>query len=210
MHDTDQMLINESRRLERAIAQRSKKLEALKKEVLSRNNLIDRRPKRYSVELKFEPGVLQPQTGTITVDGGTTFKCKTLEAALRITGSARVNSGGGVFVDGQTINATIGYGVGSGNGIYRSQFFDFDWRLYDSNEDREWQNIQQPSVFLMTGSLSPLHLPIRSTLRGGSEIQVEIEPFYSLVPATAAAGAGLFNTVRTYTIHFSLHGHEVR
>jgi len=202
--DTDAMIINEARRLDRAVKGRAATLKQLEAQLKSRPSMLERRPKRYSLEFDFTPPAdaiandgFVPELGaplkSFVVDGGTKFFCATIETSVRVIGE---------FSDGSTVQPiTRPYCTGDDN---RQRFIEFFWKIRDTGADREWQNMKQPSVFLMSGSLSPLFLPIHGVVRGGSEIAVEVEPVSAFFGST-----NLFNSVSTVSVHFSFHGHEV-
>lgn len=212
MNDVDQMLVNEFRSLGRKISANKNKLEKLKTRFKKqRGTLIDRRPQRYSTEFNFEPGSLQTQQQSFTTNGGTTFYCTEIASSLRVIGQALIPDPPGVIA-GQSVNVTRPYGVGvsqAGNAAnYRNEIFDFDWRIIDTSEDREWQNIQQPAPFMGSGALSGMELPRAARVRGGSKVLVEIDPHYSI--PFAGALEGLFTDVTTFVLHISFSGFEVR
>lgn len=204
MQDVEQMLLNEYHKIERVIEKRKRRLAALSKEVNSEENTLTRRPKFYSAEFVFEPGVLQPQTQTFAIDGGTVFRPITLASSFRIT--ARLIQGeDDVFGVGQL---TLPYGVSGnqgsfGGGAFRNENFDYLWRIRDTGSDREWQNEYQPSVFMMTGALSPLWLPIPGKLDGGSDVAVDIDPVFS-----RTAQSFIFDNVLEYRLTIQLGGTE--
>lgn len=207
MQDTDQLLVNEFRKLERSISANKKKLDKLKARFnKQRGTLIDRRPQRYSTEFNFVPGSLQTQRQTFTTNGGTLFFCTEISSSVRVIGQSIVKG-----VSGQSVNLTRPYGTGVSNvgnaAIYRNEFFDYDWRVTDTSEDREWQNVQQPAPFMGSGSLSGMELPVAARIRGGAKVLVEVDPHFS-IPFTAAI-EGLFADVTTFVLHICFSGYEV-
>ena len=206
MQDTEQMLLNEYRALDRKIASNKAKLEKLKQKFKKqKGTLLDRRPLRYSTEFNFDPGSLQSQTQTFTVSGGTDFFCTQLSSSVRVVGTSLAESG----TAGQAVNLTRSFGQGRpGFGSFRNEIFDYDWRIVDTSEDREWQNIQQPSVFMGSGSLSGMDLPCPAKMRGGSKILVEVDPHVN-VPFLNE-DFGLYYTITKVVLHVSFFGFEVR
>lgn len=200
MNDVEQMLINEYNKTERAIKARQSQIAALKAEVKKEPLALTRRPKVYQVEFDYAPGDLQTQQKTFTVDGATIFRPVTIGTSLRVIGEA---------ASGQVAQITIGYGIGplpggfGDAGSYRNENFDFFWRIRDTGSDREWQNEWQPSVFLMSGHITPLWLPIAGRINGGSEVSVEIDPIIN-----RAVASELFNTVSSFRLTFQFHGSE--
>lgn len=210
MNEQEAMIINKVRRQERAIKSREAIIADLQKKVRdSQASLLDRRPRRYSVEFSFEPGVTQPQEKSFTVNAGTVFRCHSLETSFRVIGQAAVDDGGGGVTSGQFVNVTLPWSTVSGGGSTRSssrqRFFDYEWQVRDTGSDREWQNVRQPSIFMLTGALSPAWLPVQATLRGSSEVFVRIDPFYSVANITN----GPFNSIESFILHISFAGTEV-
>jgi hypothetical protein len=208
MNDVEHMLINEYRRIDRAIAHRAQVLDQLeKKAAVSRQNQLNRRPKRYSVEFEFTPGDLQAQTRSFFVDGGTTFRPKNVESSFRVTGVTVVEAFPDPNVPGQIASVTLPYGPVNSPGsvaVTRNNFFDYFWTIRDTGSDREWQNRPQPSVFMDSGALGPLQLPVHARVRGGAEVFITVDPFFSSVIPTP------FDSISRYTLHISLFGTEVR
>jgi len=208
MNDTETMLVNEYRRIERALARRRAQVAALEKQAARAPAYAVERPKRYAVEFSFEPGDLQEQSKSFLVDGGTRFKCLTVESNLRVVGNVRVDDGGGGVLTGQSVQMTLGYGFGDAGGSYRNEFFSFQWAIRDTGSDREWQNEKMPDVFLMSGHLAPLWLPIPSVVEGGSHVAVDIDPLFNRV-VTPGSPDGLLATITKYIVQISFHGVEV-
>lgn len=225
MQDTDQMLLNEVNRLDRAVVQRKQQIEHLSKLLAKkRSSIAEKRPKRYSVEFEFspndfvptppanEPIQFQAQTRSFVVDGDTTFHCSRIETSVRVVGQTLIPGAnlGDPSIPGQVAQVTLPYGfqtAGSTNTHYRQDLFDFTWRVHDTSTDREWQNVEMPSVFLLSGMLQGLDLPVHAVVPGGTEISVEVEPIrikFDFINTT------LFDSMLRYTLHFSLEGHEVR
>lgn len=201
MSDIEQMLVNEYRKIERAIQARKKTLAALKKQVDGEPSVLTKRPRVYQVEFDFVPGSLQPIQRTFTVEGGTVFHPATLASSLRVIGEQSAT---------QIAQVTLGYGVSPagpvvapGFGEFRQEFFDFEWTIRDTGSDREWQNEKMPSVFLLSGHLSPLWLPILGSIRGGSEVAVEIDPVYNRDTESV-----LFETISSYKLTVQMNGIE--
>jgi hypothetical protein len=209
MQDTEQMLLNEYRALDRKIAANKAKLEKLKERFKKqKGTLLDRRPLRYSTEFNFVPGSLQSQTETFTVAGGTDFFCTQLSSSVRVVGESQAASGAPP-IPGQAVNLTRPFGQGQPSyGAFRNEIFDYDWRVLDTSEDREWQNIQQPSVFMGSGSLSGMDLPCPARMRGGSKILVEVDPHVSI--PFQNEDFGLYYSISRIVLHVSFFGFEVR
>lgn len=216
--DVEQMLLNEHRALDRAIAQRERVIAELEKRASALGvAAIDRRPKRYSVEFEFTPEsgriAAHAQEKSFFVDTGATFHCATIESSLRVVGDASVASGGGVYIAGQTAVLTLPYSPPtSANGRQangRNEFFEYLWKIRDTGSDREWQNLPMPSVFMDSGAISPLVLPVHGRVGGGSEVFVEITPVLTLPSPGVSSVTGIFRNIYKYILHISLAGTEV-
>lgn len=210
--DISSMLINEVRRIEHAVVQRKALLAKLEQQMRDQGdgvlNLERERPQRYSVEFSFVPGDLQPQERSFLVEGGTLFKCNQLESSFRVVGAAAVDDGGGGTLAGQNAQVTLPWAPVTGNRpSARQAYFDYLWRVRDTGSDRDWQNSNQPSIFMLTGSLMPVVLPVRARIVGGSEVFVTIDPFFSR--SVFGSNVGLFFTVSQYIVHVSFFGTEV-
>ena len=211
--DTAQSLLSEARKLERAVKQRKAALAKLEAAAPATDTLYKRRPRRYSVEFDFEPGVLQAQTSSFAVDGGTVFRVDRIETSFRIVGQAEVyDDAVPALVAGQPASVTLPYGINlasRGSLVYRQWFFDFFWQIRDNGQDREFQNVKQPSVFLLSGPLAGMNLPIPGYLVGGSDVATTIDPVNSIVPDSVSDGLGSFFNVSSYRLHVSFFGFEV-
>jgi hypothetical protein len=200
MNDTDQMLLNEYQKVERAIAARASEIAVLKKKISQNPHALTRRPKIYEVEFDFTPGELQPITKAFAVDGGTVFCPATVGTSFRVVGTAQ---------SGQLAQVTMGYGLTltpggpPGPGSNRQEMFDFEWTIRDTGADREWQNERQPSVFLCSGHLSPLWLAKAGKIMGGSEVNITIYPVFS-----RSAASIIFSSLSTYKLVVQMHGTE--
>jgi hypothetical protein len=211
-------------KLERLIAERKKSLQALLAQVPARKKGLQRRPRRYSLEFEFEPSTprfslggydtrngLQPQTRSFTVDGGRPFIVDAIDTSLRVMGIAAARTGAGL-VAGQACTITLPYGKNvNSNDVaqYRNDYLEFFWSLRDTTTDRQFQNMRQPSVFLLSGTLSPATLPLSQTLPGGSEVEMTVEPTFALATIDDESTYGKFFAVRKYTLQVSFHGREV-
>ena len=227
-------ILKEYRELEKEIAKRKRTLSSLGKK-LSWGDMKKNRPKRYSVDLDFKPPpsaeennaeertasleFLQPSTESFVVDGGTNFYCSTIESSVRFTGNVKLIENAfaivPVYIEGQPATITLGFGnsnPGSSEGIYRESMFSFNWEIRDTGSDRDWQNTPQPDVFLCSGRLSPLVLPVFGRVKGGSEVEVKVSPFLN------SPENGLFFTdinvdptlssITGITVQISFHGYE--
>ena len=165
---------------------------------------------------------LQPATESFVVDAGTHFRCATIESSMRFTGNAQVflTPGLNVNAEGQAMTISLGYGNASrgpgGTGLFRNDLFEFDWSIRDTGSDRDWQNFPQPEVFLCSGRLNPTRLPVFGRIKGGSEVEVTINPVIN------TAGSGIFFTeaippgqpteevssIKKIIVQISFHGYE--
>jgi hypothetical protein len=218
MDDTEQMMINDARAIERAIEQRTAKVDALEKRLKTRRaRHLAERPKRYGVEFRYESdlpsNLLQQrypaQRQSFTVDGGTEFRCTEVSTSVRVIGQAQVDP----TAAGQFVDITLPYDIAAGNGggsakpQNRQFYLEFFWQIRDTGSDRAWQNMEMPSVFLLSGHISPLFLPAPCTLLGGTKTVVETRPVRF---QTGSGESELFHSVQSIVLHFSFHGVEVR
>lgn len=224
MHDTDQMLVNDARSLERAITARARKIDALTKQLQNRRaRKLAERPKRYSVEFSFpikegdsnQQPIEQrapPQQQSFTVDGGTEFFCTELSSSLRVVGPAQVGDG---FpnISGQAVNITAPYDIQPGFGsqaasaYHRDNYMQYFYAIRDTGSDRDWQDVPQPSPFMLSGHLSALYLPTPARSKGGTKVAVEIRPTTLNINTGAL---DLINALQSVVVHISFHGVEVR
>lgn len=206
MNDTDAMLINELRSLQRGVAARKKRLEALKS---LRDKIVspsEKRYRRYSLEFTFEPPQEVAEDSDAYLDSigsrvdslniGQRFWCGAIETSLRVRASV-------VGAAGSAAQLTVGYRpIGQGG---RQEYLDFFWQIHDTGSDREWQNIKQPSVFAGGGSLSPMIFPTYAKVEPGSEVQVTIDPkFIDFSPEQSV----YLSDATALTLHFSFVGYE--
>jgi hypothetical protein len=226
MNDTDQMLINEARSLERAILARQRKLEALEKQLQQRHaRRFRERPKRYSIEFLFENNSisqsnqypiaqrLPTQQQSFTVDGGTEFFCTEVMSSMRIIGQSQVGDGF-PSIPGQVVNVTVPYDIAGGNvsgsasPYFRDFFLRYFWQIRDTQTDRGWQDVEQPSPFMMSGHLSSLYLPVPARTKGGTKLAVELRPF--AFDTNGPGAVNLFDSIQSIIVHMSFHGVEVQ
>lgn len=210
------MLVNDFRRIGRAIAARKVAIEKLSKKAKRGAGLLNlsvERPRRYGIEFSFTPGDLQPQERSFVVNGGTKFLCRTLESSFRAIGTSGVDDGAGGTVAGQRVQVTMpfsaafasGGGIGS-RGYARNRYFDYEFQIRDTGSDREWQNVRTPSNIMMSGMIAPCRLPVRAHIKGGSEVFVRVDPFLS---ESSFVGLSSFFSVSAYVVHISFSGTEV-
>lgn len=192
MDDVDQIEWNEYQRLERVIASRRKRVEALEKG----SPIITQRNFRYVLDFNFDffnaktvghgeatatiaetpPSQVRSfivKSETSDNSKRTHFFVKSIEASYAIFASQILS---------QTPEETVS-GPGQrffvGPDYYRN-FFNFTWRIRDTGSDREWQNTNLPSELLLTGNVNPLLFGNgHAMLSGGTEVLVEIVPTFS-------------------------------
>jgi hypothetical protein len=136
VYPSQMALLEECQKLEKTISKRKDELASLAKK-LSWGDMKKNRPKRYSVDLEFDPGsnipesglfpgggdalraarleFLQPQLESFVVDAGTYFYCNKVESSVRFTGNVRVTDFSdqflpSTFIEGQPGTVTLGWG----------------------------------------------------------------------------------------------------
>ena len=156
-------------KLTEEIAARRKKLEALE------NDIPKAAPFRYVVDFKFpyveiRPALTRPtdeMVQTFTVKKDTKFYLKAIEIAYTASGPTPVFAGPDISISPTLPNQ------------YRSQVFDFQWKVRDTGSDREWQNDFLPSAMLLSGNKTGLQFfRGHSFLSGGSEVYVTMGPVF--------------------------------
>lgn len=218
----ERMVRNELVKLDRIIADKKREVQSLIGSLPKPYSGLVERPRRYSIEYEFTPTystelapVLVPeQTKTFLVEGGRPFRIDALDTSLRVVGQATVRNNAGALVAGQTCSVTLPWGLTVGGTPalhYRNDYFDFFWRIRDNTTDREYQNVRQPSVFLLSGVLGANVLPIREHLPGGTEIAMTVEPTYANASPDPAGAQdlGKFFNIRRYILQVSFVGVEV-
>jgi len=210
----EQMLINELRKYERALAKETRRADNLlsRSQKLGATPYLTARPKAYQFNFSFVPGDFTAITQTLSISEGKKFACHAISSSLSIVGQATVdtNPGGApIYAAGQIANVTAGYstsetGEGPSN---RQRFFDFFWRLRDASGDNDFQDVEQPSVMMCSGHDSPLYFPVCWNISAGSLVEMEIIPFNSANPSTATNTDGLTN-IRAYNMIVKLWGEE--
>ena len=228
-------ILQECRELDAEITKRKGKLSSLAKD-LSWGDMRKNRPKRYSVDIDFLPPpsvdtstaelrtsqleFIQPSAESFVVDGGTNFYCSTVESSVRFTGNTNINEnpfagGAPVYIEGQPATITLGFGngnPGTQEGIYRQSLFSFLWEIRDTGSDRDWQNAPQPDIFLCSGRLSPLTLPVFGRVKGGSEVEVKVAPILNSpqngVFFTDVTVDPHLSSISKITVQLSFHGFE--
>lgn len=188
--ETASILVNELRRIDRAMGETQRVLDAADKK--SGLRVI---PHQYSVELSFDV-VTSPDTPTPDVksfvidrDCQAFFCCKisyTLLAVGEIAVTATANK---ITIPAKT----------------RGLSCPFMWTVRDSSSDREWQDQPMPSFLLASGQVDGHRLPKPAILPSGSEVQVSAQPLVT----TARVVGFTVDTVQRYIVQMSFSGFEV-
>lgn len=196
---------NEYRRLQRQIEAKKQQLEAL----LAVNgpagdfptDFATATPRRYTVALSFEAGILEPKEESAVVDVGTIFRCAYVETFVRAVGTSLDRFSGNAVA----IQATLGW-------EQRLFNFDFLWSVRDTGTDREWVTPPQPSLFAGGGYTGPLWLPRRNICSGGTALYVTVDPFVSVAEDPGGGVRTFFTGGETfrYEVQFCFVGHEVQ
>jgi hypothetical protein len=187
MDDVDNMLVNEYRKIQRSLQQRTKFLEALQKR--ERPALYN---KRYVAEFDFAAGDLEPQMKSFVIERNIQFfKCCSVSSSVTLTGVSAVTAAPVTFT------ATVDN---------RWRVFNFLWRIRDTSNDREWQNTYMPDPALGSGLVYDARLGAPLLLKGGSEISVDLKPISSRTGATVI---GQLSSVSSYKIQVCFTGVEV-
>lgn len=199
-------ITNEYRRLQRQIESKKQQLDAL----LAPNGPGGEFPtdfagigvpRRYTVQLDFIAGILEPQEKSATIDAGTVFRASHVETFVRAVGTGvdRYSS------EPVTIQATLPWDQ-------RLSYFDFLWSVRDTGTDREWVTPPQPSLFAGGGYTGPLWLPKRNILSGGTALHVYLKPLLSVTttqPDFGVRGFFLGGSIARYEVQFCFVGHEM-
>ncbi len=83
---------------------------------------------------------------------------------FHVTSADAVYSVTGTFEDGTSASIVV-------PAARRRMIFDFNYKLRDTGNDREWQNEWLPGALLCTGNANPLSMTVsRAVLPGGSEV----------------------------------------
>lgn len=190
MDDVQQMIINEVKRLERAVENRAKTLAQLE-DKLQKRTMPRRYVLEYDIAVEATPSIRgrQSYTRSFIVDKDCSrFFCQEVVFAFA--------------------------GVGTVTGVANSNKFtfspewlntlDFEWRIRDTSTDREWQNTPLPRYFLASGLTAGLTLPCSAALRPGAEIETTVVP--TIAGANGVAG---FDSLNSYSLQIAFVGFEV-
>jgi hypothetical protein len=185
INDTDQMLVNEVQKMERAIDARTKALAMMQQAQPSR-----RLPKRYTVDIEWDAGDLQQQANSFDVVADCRhFDCQALTFTLLAVGTTQTGAGTQGTVPPEFISATM----------------PFMWRVLETSRNRLWQNGFLPWTLLGGGHLQPRLLPVPARLPAGTQVSVEAKPQMSLASPTGVP----FSAVSRYRLQVAFIGVEV-
>lgn len=196
MDDTEQMIVNELRRIDRAIERRDKALQAE-----SNKDGMRTFPKRYVLDLSVDIPVtaedvvvesqLNPVIRSFVVDRDCKrFFCKQVVASIIARGDVGASS----------VTATPPVNPFP----LTDRVLDFLWKVRDTSTDREWSDYPLPSYVLpIEGLIGGYALPAPAVLDPGTEVEVSITPL--------AARRSLFpiQNISKISVLFSFVGFEV-
>lgn len=108
-------------------------------------------------------------TKTFVTHKSRVFCCKSIECALLAVGTLSTGEAAKIEILPWRRNvpaSTVNQG--------QETTFNFEWQVRDSGTDGQWQNKRLPANALLSGTLAPLKMTHGRTLRGGSEVTVDI------------------------------------
>jgi hypothetical protein len=204
MDDTQQMLINELQRTERALGARRKLLSRLQEQQQQRSQ-----PRRYVLEFDVEPAT--SQTGGVTTTDLSKLGRPNIRSFLVDRDCKRF-----VCQDVVVSVAAVGRIAGVTNSnkltlpVTLTDALDFTCSIRDTSSDREWQSHPLHRYFLASGILAGMPLPWGAFLRPGAEIEVILVPITSrAVGVTGFVSGANVNSVLSYSVQVSFVGYEV-
>lgn len=185
MDDTDIMDVNEYMRLQKAIEERTKRVDELEKDRKHREESNF----RYVLDYTFPfdgTNIPAPQTRSFVVKAGTRFIVKAFEGVYGLQGD-----GQRTFID--PLTRYLG-------------FFRFNFLIRDTGTDRQWSDHPMPDQVLLSRYLNP-HIfgAGHAQLDGGSEVSVDIIPTFSSSPANASP----FTTITDHVLQVAFAGIQV-
>lgn len=198
MNESEQLLINELRRLDRAIDKRKKAFSALTeakdKRVFSRRYVLEIPISLRKVQGEFSISYTvdtQPVTRSFVVDKDCiNFSCR--EIVYTVAGVGTLYTGSGP-TEGRFsfLNTSVLW---------------FQWEVRDTYTDRAWQNLPMPDLALGSGKTSGLPLGRPAVLLPGTEVSFTVRPLtnYGLLPIEQV---GFVPT--SYALQVSFVGTEV-
>lgn len=186
MTETEQLIENEVRRLERAVDVRRKMLARAKGPRRSQ-------PRRYVVDITMDTSadttLYVPQTSSVIVDKtAIAFYCEEIVGSLAFIGTVDDGADG---VPGKVSTSVIAGGIG------------FDWEVRDTYSDRSWQSAKMPGEILASMRDSGFRLARPCPLPGGTEISATI------IPWNLSAALGMFSSIDQVSFQLAFVGYEV-
>lgn len=188
VNESDQLLVNELRRIERAVEKRKKVLESLAtakgKQNFNRRYVVD-----VPLEIVNDTVRNVPVTRSFVIDRDSLqFCCREIVYTASAVG---------------TLTVPPGVEFAGKFSLPPTAYFWFDWQIRDTYSDRAWQNHPLPSLALGSGKVSGLPLGRPAILPAGTEVLFTIQP---LVGASASASAF---TATSFSVQVSFVGYEV-
>ncbi len=199
MDDVDQMLINELRRVERALGSRQRALAAVLEKETARAQ-----PRRYVIEVPIPIpvagqtlGPFEDLVSAFVVDRESKmFCCEEITATCSLVGTLALSTPA-------VANVSIPIQSGLSNaGILVA----FTWEVRDTMNDRAWSNLPIPHL-AVGGRISGLPLARPAVLVPGTEVVVNVHP--KRVALDPAVTGSLFSTLTSFKVQFSFTGFEV-
>lgn len=189
VNESDQLLVNELRRVERAIEKRQKVLQSLAtakgKQNFNRRYVLD-----VPLDVVNEDVRNTPVTRSFVVDRDCIqFCCREIVFTPFAVGTLEYPGG----------NTTTGK-----FSLPPTSYFWFDWQVRDTYSDRAWQNMPMPSLALASGKVSGLHLGRPAVLPAGTEVLFTVQPLEG-----ASATPTLRFTATSFSVQVSFIGFEV-
>lgn len=193
----EKMAIAELRRLDRGYSRIKKEIQAFyagAKKI---------RPFRYVLNYSFDVAGLATGEADVTLfpsqeknfitRENTLFFCKELTFHFEVQGTLQ---------GGANQNVRVPPGA---NGW--KDYIDFDWRVRDTDSNREWQNRELPAQLLMSNSVNALKFGNgHSRMEGGTEVVFTVIPTRINIPTGAAF---TFSAMNSYEVEITFGGEEV-
>lgn len=207
MNESEQMLVNELRRIEGAVDKRKKVLESLSEQknlkVFNRRYVIDLPLTPLRKEIIRETGTAylsdQAVTRSFVIDRDCSyFYCKEIIYTPSTVGSL-LDENAQPVAEGRFSLANTNY-------------FWFNWEVRDTYSDRSWQNLPVPDLAMGSGKTSGLILGRPAVLPAGTEILTTIYPFpnsFSWGPQENPFGQTAQFEPTSFTVQVSFVGFEV-
>ncbi len=184
--ETDQLIVNEMRRLDRAIAKRQKVIDSLSKKTGKQNF-----NRRYVLDLPVSLNAAgdgidtSPVTRSFVVDRDCVF-FRPLELSY-------TNSAVGTVASTPPVSGRFSFP--------NTAYLWFNYEVRDTYSDRSWQNMPLPDYAMGGGKLGGLPLG-PTTLPAGTEV------LFTLYPLNGVVGGDAF-TASSFAVQVSFAGFEV-